>query len=65
MLGISQNEGDAAWKGARRLLDLNEPPENGLGYGGTGRSGISRPDKVREAMMRTSKEIIELGSNDP
>src|SRR6056297_3431111 len=36
LLAISRAEGDAAWRGARRLLDLQEPPENGLGYGGSG-----------------------------
>lgn len=65
LLAISKAEGDAAWKGARRLLDLQEPPENGLGYGGTRRSGSSRPEDVRLAIMRTAKEIIELGSHDP
>jgi hypothetical protein len=65
LLAISKREDDAAWKGARRLLDLREPPENGLGYGGSGRSGSSRPEDIREAIMRTSKEIIELGANDP
>jgi hypothetical protein len=65
LLSISKREGDAAWKGAQRLLDLGEPPENGLGYGGSGRSGSSRPDRIRDSMMKTSKEIIELGSNDP
>ncbi|HEX3885749.1 MAG TPA: hypothetical protein VHW66_24075 [Stellaceae bacterium] len=65
LLAISDHEGDVAWRGARRLLDLSEPPENGLGFGGSGRSGSSRPDKIREAMMRTSKEIIQLGASDP
>jgi hypothetical protein len=65
MLAISKTENDAAWKGARRLLDLSEPPENGLGYGGTGRSGSSRPDDIREKILRTAKEIITLGVNDP
>jgi hypothetical protein len=65
LLGISRLENDAAWRGARRLLDLREPPENGLGYGGSGRSGNSRPEDIREAIMRTSKEIIELGADDP
>ncbi|MER3352359.1 hypothetical protein [Palleronia abyssalis] len=65
LLAISRAEGDAAWKGARRLLDLQEPPENGLGYGGSGRSGSSRPDEIREKMMRTASEIIELGADDP
>ncbi len=65
LLTISQREGDAAWRGAGRLLDLREPPENGLGYGGSGRSGSSRPEDVRLAIMRTSKEVITLGASDP
>jgi len=65
LLTISKAEGDAAWKGAWRLLDLQEPPENGLGYGGSSTSGSSRPDHVRAAMMHTAKQIIDLGSSDP
>lgn len=65
MLAISKVENDSAWKGARRQLDLSEPPENGLGYGGSGRSGSSRPQDIREAILRTSKEIITLGASDP
>lgn len=64
-LAISEAENDAAWKAARRQLDLSEPPENGLGYGGSGRSGSSRPDHIRESILRTSKEIITLGVKDP
>lgn len=65
LLTISKTEGDAPWRAARQLLDLREPAENGLGYGGSGRSGSSRPDEVREAIMRTSKEVITLGASDP
>src|SRR5450756_2034665 len=65
MLNISKAENDAAWKAARRQLDLREPPENGLGYGGGSRSGSSRPQDIREAILRTSKEIITLGASDP
>lgn len=65
LLAICKREGDAAWKGAWRLLDLQEPPENGLGYGGSGTSGSSRPDRIRAAMMRTAQEIIDLGASDP
>jgi hypothetical protein len=65
LLAISQAEGDAAWRAAQRLLNLREPPENGLGYGGSGRSGSSRPDDVRDAILRTAKEIVDLGSRDP
>jgi hypothetical protein len=65
LLAISKAEGDAAWKGARKLLDLSEPAQTGLGYGGSSRSGSSRPEEVREIIMRTAKEIIDLGANDP
>lgn len=65
MLAISKIENDAAWKAARKQLDLSEPPENGLGYGGSGRSGSSRPQDIREHILRTGKEIIHLGASDP
>lgn len=65
LLNISRAENDAPWKAARRQLDLSEPPENGLGYGGSGRSGCSRPNNIRETILRTCKEIITLGGNDP
>ncbi|MBB3938074.1 chromosomal replication initiator DnaA [Aureimonas phyllosphaerae] len=65
MLSLSKSENDAPWKAARRQLNLNEPPENGLGYGGSGRSGSSRPHDIRETILRTSKEIITLGASDP
>jgi len=65
MLAISENQTDAAWKAARRQLDLTEPPQNGLGYGGSGRSGSSRPEDVREKILQTAKEIISLGAKDP
>lgn len=65
LIAISERNGDAAWRGAEKLLDLREPPENGLGYGGSGQSGSSRPEEVRDAIMRTAKEIVTLGSKDP
>lgn len=65
LLAISVAEGDAAWRGAERLLDLREPPENGLGYGGSSRSGSSRPQDVRDGIIRTAKEVVDLGSRDP
>lgn len=65
LLTMSEAKGDAAWKAARRQLDLREPAENGLGYGRSGRQGSSRPERIRTAIMRTSKEIIKLGVKDP
>lgn len=65
LLSISEKEGDAAWRSASVLLDLREPPENGLGYGGSRRAGSSRPEEVRLTIMRTASDIIRLGSKDP
>ncbi|EMP4443457.1 hypothetical protein WD376_004475 [Vibrio vulnificus] len=65
LLAISEKEDDAAWKAARKLLDVREPAQTGLGYGGSSRSGSSRPEEVREIMMRTAKEIVDLGAKDP
>jgi len=65
LLMISEREGDAAWKGAQRLLDLSEPADNGLGYGSSRRAGTSRPEEIREMIIRTAKEIATLGVKDP
>ncbi|MCJ1962074.1 hypothetical protein [Novosphingobium mangrovi (ex Hu et al. 2023)] len=65
LLALSKNEGDPAWKAAAKLLDLDEPPENGLGFGGSGRSGSSRPEDIQVAILRTTKLIIALGADDP
>jgi hypothetical protein len=65
ILAISENLGDAAWKGAEKLLSLQEPPENGLGYSRRARAGTSRPAEVRLKLLSTIKEVITLGSKDP
>jgi len=65
LLIISHREGDAPWRAARQLLNLREPPENGLGFGSGDRPGTSRPDRVRETILRTTKEIVDLGARDP
>jgi len=65
LLAISEQEGDTPWRTAQRLLDLSEPADNGLGYGGSGRSGSSRPKEIRDKIVKTAKEIVTLGSKDP
>lgn len=65
LLSASQSRNDIAWRTAKRLLDLREPPENGLGYGSSGRSGSSRPERVRVAVLETAKEIVDLGFKNP
>lgn len=65
LLIMCENEADAAWRAAEYHLSLREPAENGLGYGRRGRSGRSRPKEVRTKLLRTIREIIQLGSKDP
>ena len=65
LVDISVKENDAAWKGAFKALDLGEVPETGLGYGGSSRSGSSRPASVRQTILRTIKEVITLGEKNP
>jgi hypothetical protein len=65
LLRISQREGDAPWRAAQRLVELSEAPFNGLGYGKGDRDGTSRPDELRDTILRTSKEVVQLGAADP
>lgn len=65
LVDISEAEGDPAWKGAYKALNLDERPETSLGYGGAGTSGSSRPPKLRNSILRTAKEIIKLGEKNP
>jgi hypothetical protein len=65
LVDISETEGDAAWKGAYKALNLDERPETSLGYGAAGTSGSSRPPKLRNGILRTAKQIIKLGEKNP
>lgn len=65
LVDISDAEGDAAWKGAFKALNLDERPETSLGYGGAGNSGSSPPAKTRNGILRTAKQIITLGEKNP
>ena len=65
LVTASRREGDAAWKGAANLLSLEERKETCLGFGGKGVSGSSRPASLKNRMLATAKEILELGVDDP
>lgn len=65
LVAASERINDAAWKGAAKLLALEERPETCLGYGGSGTSGSSRPDEIRQKVLMTAKEVVNLGENDP
>ncbi|WP_027142930.1 hypothetical protein [Mesorhizobium sp. WSM3626] len=65
LLVICKREGDPAWRAAQRQMSLREAPANGLGYGTSDRPGNSRPEELRDAILRTAKEIVDLGTEDP
>ncbi len=65
LVDISKAEGDAAWKGAFKALNLDERAETSLGHGGAGTSGRTPPAKVRNGILRTAKQIITLGEKNP
>lgn len=65
LLEISGSEGDAAWKGAYKALNLDERAETSLGYGAARNTGSSRPPKLRNGILRTAKEIVTLGVKNP
>lgn len=44
---------------------MSERRETGLGYGGASTSGASRPATIRQTILSTTKEIINLGERDP
>jgi hypothetical protein len=65
LLDISEAEGDPAWKGAFKALNIDERAETSLGYGTAGTSGSSRPKELRTGILRTAKQIITLGEKNP
>jgi len=61
----SKSDSDAAWKAALRLLDLHERRETCLGYGGSGVSGSSRPESLKVRILKTTREVLDLGITNP
>lgn len=65
LIDASKAVDDKAWRTAAKLLSLEERPETCLGYGGSGTSGSSRPETLRQKILLTTKEVIELGEKNP
>lgn len=65
LVEASARKDDKAWKTARRLLDLSECKETCLGYGGTGTSGSSRPESLRETLIEGVDDIVRIGEKNP
>jgi hypothetical protein len=65
LLVVSQGNGDAPWKAAMKLLALHERSETCLGYGGSGTSGRDRPDSLKQQILTTAKQIVDVGVRNP
>lgn len=65
LVAASKVPGDKAWRTAAERMNLNERPETGLGYGGASTSGSSRPAALKQKILTTAREIIELGEDNP
>lgn len=68
ILSLVQAAPDAsskAWRTALELLDLSEADETCLGYGSNTIGGSSRPLQIKQQILATSKEILELGESNP
>jgi hypothetical protein len=64
LMATPTNSGPA-WTAALRLLDLHERRETCLGYGGAGTSGSSRPDSLKARVLNTTRDIVNIGVNNP
>ena len=65
LVDVSEAKDDVAWRAALKLVDISEFSETGLGYGGSGVSGSSRPDEMRDVILDTIAQIIRIGEKDP
>ena len=56
---------DVAWRTARRLLEFHEIRGTCLGYGAATISGSGFGPQLTDHVLRTGKEIVDLGVRDP
>lgn len=64
-LAASEEPEDVAWRTARGLLEFHELPGTCLGYGANSIAGSGFGCQLTERVLRTGKEIVDLGIRDP
>ncbi|MCH7637859.1 MAG: hypothetical protein IH855_00095 [Bacteroidetes bacterium] len=64
LLQASSMKGDVAWRGAIKLFQFHEVSGTCLGYGSSIK-GSAFGEKLTADVMRTAKEIVDLGVRDP
>ncbi|HKU16427.1 MAG TPA: hypothetical protein VJQ52_18700 [Steroidobacteraceae bacterium] len=65
LLSASQAKGDAAWKAADKMLGVQEFKGTCLGYGAGIAGNAIGKGPIRARLLKTAKEIVDLGVNDP
>ncbi|MEX0693715.1 MAG: hypothetical protein WD075_04650 [Rhodospirillales bacterium] len=65
LLAKSKTEMDVGWRSALRLLQFPEIKGTCLGYGTSSISGSGSGAEITEGIIRTAREIIEIGVDDP
>jgi hypothetical protein len=65
LLKASKFQGDIAWRNAERRLRFSEIPFTCLGYGAATIHGSAWGRSIRNSVLATGKEIIDLGVEDP
>lgn len=65
LLKVSRQVGDVAWRSTRRLMEFPEIKWTCLGYGANSISGSGSGAFTTDAVMATTKEIVDLGVEDP
>lgn len=65
LLRLSKKEGDVPWRNALRMMAFHEFKGTCLGYGAGSIEGSGWGRGTSEKVMRTAKEIVDLGIDDP
>jgi len=65
LLKASKTTGDVAWRSAEPLLRSPEIKGTCLGYGAASIQGSAIGKLLAEVILRTAKEIVDLGIEDP
>ena len=65
LLKASRKKDDAAWRAAKRMIQLREVQGTCLGYGASSISGRSVAASIQETILVTAKEIVDAGIEEP
>lgn len=65
LLAASETPGDVGWRNALRLLSFPEIKGICLGYGSQSVSGSGSGYDMRDQLIITAKQIVDLGITDP